>query len=215
MYHYPGHRIHNKFCTLSPLPEEHSGQSPFYRRAQCQLNHNIVRRILPGPHLTPGSRAAMWIKCLAEGQKYQATVGLEPGLSTWELSSHTTIPRHLHTLVWIFEWEPGFSFIHQPFMTYTYDLVFIMNNFPLFTKWMEIHDLYVPLILCLHMNSGLLWALWIAIFFIMNIGPLLVFMKILYFPPKYELRHVLIYDWWHVPWWEFAKWMFVLYTYLQ
>ena len=46
---------------------------PFYRRAQCQLNHNSVR-ILPGPHLTPGSRAAMWIKCLAEGQKYRATV---------------------------------------------------------------------------------------------------------------------------------------------
>ena len=71
MYYYPGHRIQNQFCTpsaLSPLPGEHSGQSPFYRRAQCQLNHNIVR-ILPGPHLTPGSRAAMWIKCLAEGQK--------------------------------------------------------------------------------------------------------------------------------------------------
>ena len=62
---------------------------------KCQLNHNIVR-ILPGPHLTPGSRAAMWIKCLAEGQKYRATVGFEPGLSAWESSGHTTIPRHLH-----------------------------------------------------------------------------------------------------------------------
>ena len=76
MYYYPGVRIHNHFCTqsaLSPLPGEHSGQSPFYRRAQCQLNHNTVS-ILQGPHLTPGSRAAMWIKCLAEGQKYRATV---------------------------------------------------------------------------------------------------------------------------------------------
>ena len=53
----------------------------FYRRAQRQLNHNIVC-ILPGPHLTPGSRAAMWIKCLAEGQKYRATMEFEPGLST-------------------------------------------------------------------------------------------------------------------------------------
>ena len=98
MYYYPGHRIQNQFCTqsaLSPLPEEHSGQSPFYRRTQCQLNHNIVC-ILPGPHLAPGSRAAMWIKCLAEGQKYRATVGFEPGLSTWESSGHTTIPQHLH-----------------------------------------------------------------------------------------------------------------------
>ena len=70
MYYYPGHRIQTQFCTqsaLSPLPGEHSGQSSFYRRAQCQLNHNTVR-ILPGPHLTPGSRAAMWIKCLAEGK---------------------------------------------------------------------------------------------------------------------------------------------------
>ena len=64
VYYYPGHRIQNQFCTqsaLSPLPGEHSGQSSFYRRAQCQLNHNVVR-ILPGPHLTPGSRAAMWDK---------------------------------------------------------------------------------------------------------------------------------------------------------
>ena len=98
VYYYPGHRIQNQFCTqsaLSPLPGEHSGQSPFYRRAQCQLNHNTVR-ILLGPHLTPGSRAAMWIKCLAEGQKYRATVGFEPVLSAWESSGHTTVPRHLH-----------------------------------------------------------------------------------------------------------------------
>ena len=100
LYYYPGHRIQNQFCTqsaLSPLPGEQSRQSAFYRRAQCQLNHNIVR-ILPGPHLTPGSRAAMWIKCLAEGQKYRATVGFEPGLSTWESSGHTTIPRHHNQL---------------------------------------------------------------------------------------------------------------------
>ena len=53
MYYYPGHRIQAQFCTqsaLPPLPGEHSGQSPFYRRTQCQLNHNNVR-ILPGTHL--------------------------------------------------------------------------------------------------------------------------------------------------------------------
>ena len=48
------------------------------------------------PIFTPGSRAAMWIKCLAEGQKYRAAVGFEPGLSAWESSGHTTIPRHPH-----------------------------------------------------------------------------------------------------------------------
>ena len=39
----------------------------------------------------------MWIKCLAEGQKYWVTVGFEPGLSAWKLSGHTTIPWHLHS----------------------------------------------------------------------------------------------------------------------
>ena len=36
----------------------------------------------------------MWIQCLAEGQKYWATVGIEPRLSAWESSDLTTIPRH-------------------------------------------------------------------------------------------------------------------------
>ena len=53
-------------------PGEHSGQSPLYRRAHANSqNHNTIRIY------TPESRAAIWIKCLAEGQKYQATVGIE------------------------------------------------------------------------------------------------------------------------------------------
>ena len=98
MYYYPGHRIQNQFCTqsaLSPLPGEHSGQSPFYRRAQCQLNHNIVR-ILPGPHLTTWVESSNVDKVSCWRTKvYRATVGFEPGLSTRESSGHTTIPRHL------------------------------------------------------------------------------------------------------------------------
>ena len=92
---YPGHRIQNQFCTqsaISKLPGEHSGQSPFYRRAHANPTVRILYRV---PIYTSGSRAAMWIKCLAEGQKYRATVDVETGLSAWESSGHTTIPRHL------------------------------------------------------------------------------------------------------------------------
>ena len=101
VYYYPGHRIQNQFCThsahspVSPLPGEHSGQSPFFRRAHANST-TIPFASYQVPIYTPGSRAAMWIKWLAEGQKYRAAVGIEPGLSAWESNCHTTIPRHLH-----------------------------------------------------------------------------------------------------------------------
>ena len=43
-----------------------------------QVTNNV--HILPGTHLhyTPGWRAAMRIKCLAEGKKRQALTGIEP-----------------------------------------------------------------------------------------------------------------------------------------
>ena len=83
MYYYPGHKdsdtiLHSE-CTFS-TPRGAFRPVAVLQARTCQLNHNSVR-ILPGPHLTPGSRAAMWIKCLAEGQKYRAIVGFEPGLS--------------------------------------------------------------------------------------------------------------------------------------
>ena len=99
VYYYPGHRIQNQFCTdsaLSPLPREHSGQSPFYRRTHANST-TIPFASYRVPIYTPGSRAAnaMWIKCLAEGQKYQATVGIElRALSVRVQRSHhyTTTP---------------------------------------------------------------------------------------------------------------------------
>ena len=67
----------------------------FYRRAHTNPT-TIPFASYRVPIYTPGSRAAMWIiKCLAEGQRYRATVGIEHGLSAWESSGHTTIPRHL------------------------------------------------------------------------------------------------------------------------
>ena len=48
------------------------------------------------PMNTPTSRAAMWINCLSEGQKFWAIAGIEPRLSAWESSEHNNIPQHLH-----------------------------------------------------------------------------------------------------------------------
>ena len=73
VYYYPGHRTQS---ALSPLPGEHSSQSPFYRRTHANPT-TIPFASYRVPIYTPGSRAAMWIKCLAEGQKYQATVGIK------------------------------------------------------------------------------------------------------------------------------------------
>ena len=86
------------------------------------------------PILTPGSRAAMWIKCLAEGQNYRATVGFEPGLSAWESSGHTTIPRHPNGCHDIFIYI--FFLISQPFLNrmfsnqlYLLLMIIIMHQF--------------------------------------------------------------------------------------
>ena len=84
--YYPGHtcRIQNKFCThsaLSPLPGEHSGKSPFYKHIHANST-TIPFASYRDPIYTPGSRSAMWIKCLAEGQKYRMTVGNR----TWAFS---------------------------------------------------------------------------------------------------------------------------------
>ena len=45
------------------------------------------------PIYIPGSRAAMWVNCLAEGQKYPAIAGFKP-----RSSEHTNIPQHLHLI---------------------------------------------------------------------------------------------------------------------
>ena len=50
--------------------------------------------ILPVPIYTPGWRAAMWIKCFAEGQKCQALTGIKPATlpggtgAGWETTLH-------------------------------------------------------------------------------------------------------------------------------
>ena len=49
------------------------------------------------PIYTPGWRAAMWIKCLAEGQKCRALTGIEPGTLWFRVKGsiqYTTAPPH-------------------------------------------------------------------------------------------------------------------------
>ena len=70
--------------------------SPFHRRALANSS-TVAFASYRVPTYTPGSRAAMWIKCLAEGQKYRGMAGIEPGLSCMgESSVQTSKPRHLH-----------------------------------------------------------------------------------------------------------------------
>ena len=69
----PGHWIQYQSCTHSApsqLPGEHSGQAPLQERTHATSSkQQITFASCRVPIYTPGWRAAMWIKCLAEGQK--------------------------------------------------------------------------------------------------------------------------------------------------
>ena len=81
-------------CTFS-TPWGAFGPSPFYRHAQT--NSTTI------PFASYRVPIYTWVessnvdKVSAVGQKYWVTVGIKPGLSAWESSGHTTIPRHLHS----------------------------------------------------------------------------------------------------------------------
>ena len=64
VYHYLGQWIQYQSCTQSApsqLPGEHSRQA-----LTCQIKRQITFASYRVPIYTPGLRAAMWIKCLAE-----------------------------------------------------------------------------------------------------------------------------------------------------
>ena len=85
------------YSAQFPLPGEHSlpGIAACDNGA-CKFKHNHLSHPTGVPIYTPGSRAAMWINCLAEGQKCMAIVRFEPGLSAWESSEYSNSPQHLH-----------------------------------------------------------------------------------------------------------------------
>ena len=68
-YYYPGRWIQFQDHTYSaqfPLPREHSLPSCLSWRYRQMYIHNISFTSYRVPSYTPGWRAAMWIKCLAE-----------------------------------------------------------------------------------------------------------------------------------------------------
>ena len=74
-YYYPGHWIHFNAaliqCTI-PFPREHSLPGIAAYNGAGKFKHNNLSPPTsrsPFIHLGRDSRAAMWINCLAEGQK--------------------------------------------------------------------------------------------------------------------------------------------------
>ena len=97
-YYYPGRWIQFRDRTYSaqfPLPREHSLPSCLYWRSGKYI-HNISFTSYRVPIYTPGWRAAMWIKCLAEGQSARHWRESNPEPFDPESRVHSNIPRHLH-----------------------------------------------------------------------------------------------------------------------
>ena len=102
-YYYSGRWIQFQDRTYSaqfPLPREHSLPSCLSWRSGKYV-HNTSFTSYRVPIYTPGWRAAMWIKCLAEGQKCQAWTGIEPA-TLWSRVKgslqYTTAPRRMKIL---------------------------------------------------------------------------------------------------------------------
>ena len=104
---FPGHWIQYQSCTHS-VPSQLPGS--ILARRTCHIKRQITFASYRVPIYTSGWRAAMWIKCLAEGKKYQALTGIEPATHwsrvkgsiqyTTALSYTTRAPGGL-TLTWI------------------------------------------------------------------------------------------------------------------
>ena len=92
-YYYPGRQIHYNLKTALTVHNFHSQRSipcwAAYHGITGKYILNISFESYWVPIYTPGLRAAMWINCLAVGQKCRAIAGIEPGLSTRESSEHT------------------------------------------------------------------------------------------------------------------------------
>ena len=80
-YHYPSRWIQFQDRTYT-VHNFHSQESTpcraAYRGVTCKYIHSISFTSYRVPIFTPGWRAAMWIKCISEGQNCQALMGIEP-----------------------------------------------------------------------------------------------------------------------------------------
>ena len=84
-------------CTIS-TPKGAIPCRAAYIGVSGKYIHNISFTSYRVPIYTPGWRAAMWIKCVAEGQKCQALTGSNPEPFDPESRGHSNIPRHLTLL---------------------------------------------------------------------------------------------------------------------
>ena len=69
IYHYPGHRTHFQATLIVQFPLPGEDSLPSCLIGAGKFIHNNRSQSYRVPIYTPGWRAAMWIKCLAEGQK--------------------------------------------------------------------------------------------------------------------------------------------------
>ena len=89
------------YSAQFPLPREHSLSSCLswrYRQIHTQHILHILYRV---PIYTPGWRAAMWIKCLAERQKCQALTGIEPATSLIQSQGFNPIYHDTSTYIYL------------------------------------------------------------------------------------------------------------------
>ena len=67
--HYPGHRTHFQATLIVQFPLPGEDSLPSCLIGAGKFIHNNRSQSYRVPIYTPGWRAAIWIKCLAEGQK--------------------------------------------------------------------------------------------------------------------------------------------------
>ena len=94
-------------CTVSTPHGAFLAEQPIMALAN---SNTIICHLLPGPHLYTWVESSNVDKiALLKDKSAAAMVRIEPGLSAWESSEYSNIPRHLHSTVelrWHYGWIP-------------------------------------------------------------------------------------------------------------
>ena len=129
-YYYPGRRIQfqDRTNTVRNIFTHKGAFLAELPIVELQANHihNISFTSYRVSIYTPGWRAAMWIKCLTEGQMCQALTGIEPA-TLWSRVKgslqYTTAPPHIAS------WEPDEEYPNMgviKFWTSTFNIEFVL-----------------------------------------------------------------------------------------
>ena len=113
VYYYPSHHwIQYQSCTHSApsqLPGEHSGQVPLQERTHGHIKKQITFEFYQVPIYTPGWRAAMWIKCLAERRKVPGIDGNQTRNPLIQSQGFNPIYHGTSTYLYYIYWLPNYS----------------------------------------------------------------------------------------------------------